>query len=60
MSKATPAQRKKANSDRLWLIGGPIVLVLLLLLTTGPQILSAFLPRNVINARDLPQTLILK
>jgi len=60
MSKATPVQRKKANSDRLWLIGGPIVLALLLLLMTGPQILSALLPRNEINARDLPSDVDLK
>jgi hypothetical protein len=60
MSKATLIQRKKANSDRFWLIGGPIVLVLLLLLMTGPQILSALLPRNEINAKDLPSDVDLK
>jgi len=54
MSKATPIQRKKANSERLWLIGGPIVLGLLFLLMTGNQILNALLPRTEINAIDLP------
>ena len=50
MSKATPVQRKKI----LWLIGGPIGLMLLFLLMTGPQILNAFSPRSQINAIDLP------
>jgi hypothetical protein len=60
MSKAAPVQRKKTDSEKLWLIGGPVVLVLLLLLMTGPQILNALLPRNQINARDLPPDIDLK
>jgi hypothetical protein len=54
MSKATSVQRKKADSERFWLIGGPTVLGLLFLLMTGPQIVNALLPRTQINAIDLP------
>ena len=54
MSKATPVRRKMANSERLWLIGGPICLMLLFLLMTGPQMLNALSPRSQINALGLP------
>lgn len=47
-------ERKKAGSERLWLIGGPIGLMLLFLLMTWPQILNALSPRNEINATGLP------
>jgi hypothetical protein len=55
MSKATSVQRKKAHSERFWLIGGPTVLGLLFLLMTGSQIMNALLPQTHINAIDLPQ-----
>jgi hypothetical protein len=54
MSKVTPVQRKMANSERPWLIGGPVCLMLLFLLMTGPQMLNALLPRSQINALGLP------
>src|SRR3990170_164883 len=60
MNKATTVWRKVTSGERRWFIGGPIVLVFLLLMMTSPQMLNALLPRNQIEAKNLPQDVDLK